>query len=1132
MSPTPGRKFVFHDLGGKRWSRARRLLAAGTLFVFVALVLFVQSIIQAPRLRLPFELKHVKQQIKTLRQAVGVPPPPVQTRRPWAPYELSDSAAARRRALILQNQLHPRPARPGGAIRVGYYVGWDPNSTDALLAHADRLTHVVSEWFTLADPGSTLHVENDQQLLQILNGNRNLTLMPLLTNLSGDARQPEPVENLIHGPEDAQNRFIADLRRRLTDIHAGGVLVNFELIDPAYKTELTDFYGRLANALHEGGMQLWLQIQVGEEMAVYDFDSLSDDVDFFVALLHDQTSDSDPAGPIAGQDWFNGWLGALSSYGEPDQWIIGLGNYGYDWTEGAKKADPISFADAMSRAAYAGEETAGASAAPSYNPTFSYTLSGVNHTVWFLDAITFLNQARTANAKGFSGLALSRLGSEDPHVWNALDLVGNDEPLRDADLAHLQELKPGRTITNIGLGGIVSVDIHPVDGHRRVTVAGGDRVEALYDKFPQYASLYHQGAIGEHQVALTFDDGPHPKWTPRVLDILKQKNVPAAFFMVGKNAEDYPDLVRRVVREGHEIGNHTYYHTNVAACPDWQTRTELNATQRLLEDLTGRSTSFFRPPYNADTRPNDLSELTALAVAQKLDYLTVLEDVDPEDWQRPGAEVIFQRVKQLRHQGNIILLHDAGGDRSQTVEALPRIIDYLRARGDKIVPVSALLGLDRDDVNPPLTADDQNLARWASNFVFRAAHLLIGFLWAFMIVATALIVLRTLVVIWLAVRQRRQVEEIRAGQGPDALPPAFPLSVIIAAYNEGRVIVNTLRSVLETDYAGEVEVIVVDDGSKDDTVAVVTAFAQDEPRVRLVRQPNGGKSAALSHGVTHAGHEVLVFLDADTHFTPSTLRELVVPFADRRVGAVSGHARVGNLRTFIARCQALEYICGFNLDRRAYDRWNCITVAPGAISALRRTALEQAGGFNTDTLAEDTDLTLTLHRRRWRVTYAADAIAYTEAPETVGTLAKQRFRWCYGTMQCLWKHRDMLFNPRYRALGWFSLPGVWFFQIGLVALTPLVDIILLGALFAGNAKIILPYVLAFLLLDQALAMLACVLEREPLRRSWIMIPMRLIYRPLLSWVVWKSILTAARGVLVGWGKLERTGNVTVPVARA
>ena len=780
----------------------------------------------------------------------------------------------------------------------------------------------------------------------------------------------------------------------------------------------------------------------------------------------------------------------------------------------------------MSRAAYAGEGNS-ESGAPEYNPSFDYTLAGVNHEVWFLDAVTFLNQARAAHARGFNGLAISRLGTEDPQLWTALDLVANPQ-LSKSDLAQLSDLKTGKTITNIGEGEIVTADISPEDGLRQVDA--DDKTGLLtstYEKFPEYPSLYHQGAGGEHQVALTFDDGPDPTWTPKILDILKSKGAPAAFFILGQQAENYPGIVRRIVAEGYEFGSHTYTHTNLALAGDERTRLELIATQRLLQTITGRSTTLFRPPYEADSRPNQLSEIIPLVVAQKLGYITVMENIDPEDWDKPGADVILQRIKQQRRNGTIILLHDAGGDRSQTVEALPKIIDYLRARGDRIVSLGQLLGTTRDALNPILKSQDRSLAQVASSIGFRSLHAAFGFLWAFMIVATALIVLRTLLVIWLALGHRR-ARRRAAASAPPGETVSGPVSVIIAAYNESKVIAATLRSVLDTDYAGEVELVVINDGSKDDTGAVVARLAEADPRVRLIEQENAGKSEALRRGVELARHDLLIFLDADTLFQRDTLRHLVGQFSDPRVGAVSGHARVGNTRTFIAQCQALEYICGFNLDRRAYDAWDCITVAPGAISAVSKAALQAVGGFRPDTLAEDTDLTLSLQRRGYHVRYEAAAVAWTEAPETIRTLAKQRFRWCFGTMQCLWKHRDMLFNPKFKALGFFSLPSIWFFQIILVALTPLVDLLLLASVLLGSGRAVLPYLLTFLLLDQLLAVLACALEREPLIRSWIMVPMRLIYRPLLSWVVWKSILNAARGVLVGWGKLERTASAVLP----
>jgi cellulose synthase/poly-beta-1,6-N-acetylglucosamine synthase-like glycosyltransferase len=474
-------------------------------------------------------------------------------------------------------------------------------------------------------------------------------------------------------------------------------------------------------------------------------------------------------------------------------------------------------------------------------------------------------------------------------------------------------------------------------------------------------------------------------------------------------------------------------------------------------------------------------------------------------------------VKQQRHDGNIILLHDAGGDRSQTVAALPRIVDWLHTRGDTIVPLSALIGVSRDAVMPPV-GNVQRMTRFITSTGFHIFHSTEEFLWAFMIVATGLIVLRTVVVIFLATFSRPKREL-------DTFAP--PVSVLIAAYNEEKVIGGTLRSVLANDHAGELEVLVVDDGSQDGTSVAVEAIAATDPRVRLVRQTNMGKAVALRRGLSQLRHELVVFLDADTHVQRDTLRHLVQPLQDSEIVAVSGHAKVGNLRSFIARCQSLEYTCGFNLDRRAYDRWNCITVVPGAISAMRRSAITRAGGLSLDTLAEDTDLTLSLHRGKGRIAYVPQAIAWTEAPETLKALARQRFRWAYGTLQCLCKHRDLVFNWRYRALGWFSLPSVWFFQIILIAITPVVDLLLLASLPFGAWAAVLPFVAIFLAMDVILATLACALEREPLINAWRILPMRLIYRPLLSYVIWKAIFRALKGAWVGWGKLERTASVPV-----
>jgi len=1107
--------FVFSDPAGKRWPRLRLILLVTGMLFFLGTVLFVQTLFVAPQMQVPFALRQLKGQLKALQKenpAGQVAPSSLL----WQKFGAARQAAKKLGGATPPPPARPRKKSPDNEVRLAFYTNGDPYSYASLEQHAAQITHLCPEWMAVTNGLGDLQIDADARLPKFA-ASKGIALMPLLTNLVGDSWQPEAIENLAHGPADRQDRFIRSVLAVLRNARAAGVVIDWEQLDPVYKKDITAFIDKLADALHDDGKELWLCVQPGQELDYIDFEDLSDNVDRFVALLFDETSDIDPPGPLGSRSWFEGWLHVLLEDADTKQWIIALGSYGYDWTIGGKKAELISFPEAMSRANSAGVEAAEVKA-PGYNPYFYFEDSDKEHAVWFLDVVTFLNELREVRDQKAGGFALYRLGTEDTAIWNALN-VPRDFKIDNQTRELLEVLKGTDTITDVGDGEIVTVDESRSDGMRNLAADPQGYLTARYAKFPEFPTLYHQGAGGEHQVAITFDDGPDPRWTPKILDILKAANVKAAFFLVGVNAEHYPGLVRRIVDEGHEIGNHTYYHPNLALCWPEHVRLELNATQLLLESITGRATTLFRPPYAADTSPSQLSELTPLQIAQDLNYLVVLENIDPQDWAKPGADIILQRVKQQRRDGSIILLHDAGGDRSQTVEALPRILDWLHTRGDTVVSLSTLLGTTRDAVMPPLQQSGQSLMRLVSSTGFRLYHGIEEFLWAFMIVATALVVIRTLVVIWLAYRFRR---------GPKA-DFAKPISVVMAAYNEGKVIAGTLQALLDTEYKGDIEVIVVDDGSRDETAAEIERAADVDPRIRLLQQENRGKAWALQRALSAVRHGIVVFVDADTHFQRDTLPRLLEPFGDERIGAVSGHAKVGNLRTFIARCQALEYTCGFNLDRRAYNRWNCITVVPGAISAIRKDAIDQAGGLSLQTLAEDTDLTLSLHKHRQRIVYVPGAIAWTEAPESVRTLARQRFRWAYGTLQCLWKHRDMVFNWNYRALGWFSLPSIWFFQIILVAVTPMVDLFLLATLPFGAWRAVMPFVITFLATDVILATLACILEREPILRAWRILPMRLIYRPMLSYCIWKAILRALKGALVSWGKLERTASVSVRV---
>src|SRR5216110_885910 len=901
--------FVFSDPTGKRWPRLRLVLLISGVLFFLGTVLFVQTLFVAPHMNVPFSLRQLKGQLKALQKknpAGQLSPGSLL----WQKFSAARLAARNLAAPAPTTSPRPRKKSPDNEVRLAFYTNGDPYSYASLQQHAAQITHLCPEWMTVMNGMGDLQIDGDTRLLKLA-ATKGIALMPLLTNLVGDTWQPEAIENLAHGPAQRQDRFIQRVLSVLRNAKAAGVVVDWQQIDPAYKKDITGFIDKFADALHDDNKELWLCVQPNQELDYIDFEALGDNVDRFVAMLFDETSDTDPPGPLASRPWFEGWLRVLLEDTDTKHWIIALGSYGYDWMIGGKKADLITFPEVMSRANDAEVETAEVKG-PSYSPYFYFQDEDKEHAVWFLDAVTFLNQLRQVRDQKAGGFALYRLGSEDPAIWDALNVPRDfklDNPTRQA----LEVIPSTDTIADVGDGEIVTVDENRMDGTRDLAVDTDGYLTAKYVKFAEFPTLYHQGAGGEHQIAITFDDGPDPRWTPKILDILKAANVKATFFLVGVNAERYPNLVRRIVNEGHEIGNHTYYHPNLALCWPEHIRVELNATQLLLETITGRATTLFRPPYAADSSPTQLSELTTLKIAEDLNYLIVLESIDPQDWSKPGADVILQRVTQQRRDGSIILLHDAGGDRSQTVEALPRILDWLHTRGDTVVPLSTLLGTTRDALMPVVQNNGQSLTRLVSSTGFRVYHTIEEFLWAFMIVATALVVLRTLIVIWLAYRFRR---------GPRTNFEE-PISVMIAAYNEGKVIAETLRTLLATDYKGEIEVVVVDDGSRDATATEVERAANSEPRVRLLRQENRGKAQALQRGLAAVRHGIIVFIDADTQCQRDTLPRLLEPFADARIGAVSGHAKVGNLRTFIARCQALEYTCGFNLDRRAYNRWNC-----------------------------------------------------------------------------------------------------------------------------------------------------------------------------------------------------------------
>jgi cellulose synthase/poly-beta-1,6-N-acetylglucosamine synthase-like glycosyltransferase/peptidoglycan/xylan/chitin deacetylase (PgdA/CDA1 family) len=704
-------------------------------------------------------------------------------------------------------------------------------------------------------------------------------------------------------------------------------------------------------------------------------------------------------------------------------------------------------------------------------------------------------------------------------------------------------VRAGPDVDFDGTGEVLKVTATPTAGRRSLTIdpATGLISAEHYDVLPAGYVVQRYGAH-PGLVALTFDDGPDPRWTPKILDILKAKHAPATFFAIGENMQDRPDLVRREIAEGHIVGSHTWTHPNIGEIPNTEVVVELTATQRLFETITGKSMRLFRPPFFGDAEPSTPREVLPLLAAQKLGYLIVGLRIDPDDWKKPDPKHIVDRTlerladKDPDSGGQIVLLHDAGGDRSRTVQALPVLIDALRAHGYRIVSVAELAGMTPAEALPPAsrTAADLLLDRLGFGF-FRGVDELLRTLF---ITAIVLGLARLAFLAVLAL-----VHRIRApGLTPAPLDPkAGPLvSVLIPCFNEEKVIASSVAGILASDWTN-LEIIVLDDGSKDGTAAEVERHFADEPRVRLMRFENGGKALALNRGLVLARGEIVVALDADTQFAPDTIGLLARWFGDPRVGAVAGNAIVGNRVNLVTRWQALEYVTAQNLERRALAALGCVTVVPGAVGAWRKSALTALGGYPPETLAEDQDLTLSVQRAGWRVEFDAEARAYTEAPDTVAGLLKQRFRWSFGTLQCLWKHRKALFDTKRPILGFVALPQIWLFQIVLATAAPLVDLAIVWSLVAAgidrlfhpvewqpdNLIQALLYWAVFILVDLSASALGMAMER---RAPWADIgwlpAQRFGYRQLMYYVVIKAVAAAVRGRRVGWGVLERRATVT------
>lgn len=1147
---------VFFDPDRKRWPRLRRgVFLAGLLFSSLFGILIVSILINPilPSLNLP------KSSFLPNDARAPTAEPLIETagqrKLRDAKKKLELERGKRQTARHAQKPSHDPNIDP---LDVGFYVAWDETSMSSLKENIKSLDLVIGEFLHLETADGVLSEESkdnpdgpneEKSVTAFIRATRpDLKIFALVNNFNGPPEgrtwESDKLDRMLSS-RDARARCVAQLANYANDRDFAGISVDFENVLDASQAGLVQFTDELAGALHLAGRELAISLPVNNDS--FDYRKLAAPVDYVILMAYDQHYAGSEPGPVAGVDWFENMLRLRQNDVPASKTIVAIGNYAYDWKEGAEP-EVRTFEEAVLTAVESSDPEGPAIKIQldpdSMNPMFEWIEEEdgqeKRHQVWMLDAVSAFNQVAVTRTLGARGVALWRLGSEDPSLWN---FFGADGPLDEATASKLTRLRYGYGLDYEGNGEILRVTAKPKEGQREITfdAARGMITAETVTEFPSSWVINRYGSA-PRKIALTFDDGPDPEYTPRILDALKASNAPATFFVIGLNGELHPDLLKRQLAEGHEIGNHTFTHPNVATISETQFRLEMRATQVLLESVLGRSTLLFRPPFAEDAEPDTPDEVRPLELVNDLGYVTVGMLIDPKDWQRPTVDEIVARTVEAAERGigsdhrpcNIVLLHDSGGDRSLTVEALPKLIAELRARGFELVTVGDLMGKSRDEIMPLVRADLW-WQTWSGRAAFATVNLVISavrylFLIGIVLGAGRLVFIGTLAII-------EQWRERHALYDSNYSPT---VAVIVPAFNEEKVILQTVTSLLASDHPPNFEIVVVDDGSSDGTYQhCVEAFA-GEPRVRVFRKLNSGKPDALNFGVLHTTSEIVIALDADTVFARDTISKLVRHFADPRVGAVAGNAKVGNRVNLLTRWQALEYITSQNLDRRAFNLLNCVTVVPGAVGAWRRELVERVGGFNDLTLAEDADLTMAIRKLGYSIEYEDEAVGLTEAPDTVRGFVRQRYRWMYGTLQAAWKHSDALFRPRYGSLGFVALPNIFIFQVLFPLISPVMDLLMLATLVSSALNKLqhpqefsadslwraLFYYALFVAIEFAAALIAFLLERKENKRLLVwLFWQRFFYRQLMYYVAIKATLASLKGIAVGWNKVERKATV-------
>lgn len=827
--------------------------------------------------------------------------------------------------------------------------------------------------------------------------------------------------------------------------------------------------------------------------------------------------------PLAPQPWFVASVAALTATVPPEKLVLALGTFGVQTDTATGRSEQLAFATALARTR-AGGGTASVDA-EALNTELAYQGSVGNPArIMMLDGLSFANQLAALGP--VAQVAVWPLGYEDPAVW----------PLLRGENTEVALTRPVRLDSQVLLSGTGPVTLRveaAANGLREVAIdpETGLVVGQSFEIWPSPHVMWRFDGGVPDAVLIAFDGLPPADHMSEVLGHLAHHGVRAGFALTASEIVSGRDAVRRVIAAGHAIVQTDT--GDLAGTGVFATVSRLRdrAAAMALAGETGWRSVLVETWGQGEILPTSAAEFASLIALQNQGRIRLplgeTAPVDPAD----AAAFAERVVSTVFLEGSQLVRFDLSrAALAATLEMLPVVLAEFDAAGARFIAPDDLArpagGVAMFDARG-LTTLRERIYVWV---ILKADTVLAGLFFLLLVLA----VIRSAAMLILAHLRRPQ------GRINPKWTPS--VTVVVPAFNEAKVIATCIRSIFASDYP-DLRVIVVDDGSHDETARVVKAMAAIDSRLLLVRTDNAGKWAAANTALRFVQTGYFIILDADSALERDAIRWLMQPFAAPEVGAVSGIVEVGNPHNWLTACQNLEYRVSQNIHRRAYETFDGILVVPGAIGAWRTEAVIAAGLFSGETITEDADLTLAVHRAGFRVVMAEHARALTETPEKLRPFMSQRLRWTLGMLQVSWKHRRAISEGR--TVGYISIIDAIWFSVLTTILAPVVDLILIIVLGIIASRLMLGQpvlgdgAVAFLAGYMLLTVIDIVntlatfrFERRFSLGLLLLTPLlRVGYRQLLYISTLRATWRALTGRLTAWNKLERSGamNARAPV---